>query len=940
MSSEDNNITIKSISKSLDTDIKFLTLALTMGKNKKNPSILEEKTIVVLLGNEKLFILFEDFREVKLEFDYNAITKIYLDFDNIYSLLICLDKSKLTSKRKLDAFHLFVKNRSMFIKSLICYHSIHNMELNGTVEELCIKKKKFFMENREESLLTKGLDMIHNNPDNFIKVFKNGAEFFLKDCIKEEKDNYYKMFTTKGEKEFLSYLIIEFSETILVEKFQVNKDDKDLYYYGYNNFLNYMRLYEKNTKFWITKYEFYNKKFNLNIDKSRWEGFKIEIRTATYENPIEKKREGSNENMVFLFLRRKFIPPFYDSYIDIMIVLKEPYEEDNFDFSYDAELIVETIADSIHFPQKTLTPNEYENILEAKIEALLLDEDTLDYYYSNLKIFGKECYKSACDYIYHLLTLYEKQNQEKVDVVKELLTDKIVSFNTTLDPSFDFSEYDKKYIRSNDIDTIIRDFEMKINIMNSNEYYNQVKSIWEVKLWRYLVFCVDGGICGDLLNLEKIISIYKKTMGLNPSIIYHTQIQVNNMLNIRIFNHKDQPMESKISTIINQVNEVKTFYYNERILNAMIKTGVLKSIQGIENDSSYANFLKYLLDNDPTVEFLKSLFHFLRDISVDFDVSSAEQALRKSLNSILSSLMAIYSNTKLCPITLILACKCLTILTCSDIDKNNKTKILQDDVIEHISNFLECQDEKLLFCSLKLLLNILPELQESIGEILYKNSKLIPRLIGVLAGTGVPKTFHSVKTIQSVVIVLMNLLRMQVTVVREKLCGERHRMFIGYLLRYINEEDSIGEKVSNLLVPLQKYIFEFLVDIIKKNSDTKKYMQETYGIVAILQDQAFKNLSFLRDLVKDPEKAQKMYGDLIDPTLKKLEMMLKFAFFFITGDKELIALIKTENEQRKNYFVDFINIGFDNKTKELVSKLAIPVCSIHNELNYIEEEDF
>jgi hypothetical protein len=173
---ENENIIIKSISRSFDTDIKYLSLALTLGKSKTNPSLFEEKRVVILLGKEKFFVLLEDFKEVKLEFEYNVITKIYLHSNNPYAMMICLDKTKLKWRKKYEAFHVFVKNRSTFVKSLICYHSIYNMEKLGILSEVQVREKFFFMEMKEGSLLNKGLDMIHNHPEGFRKESMKGAE--------------------------------------------------------------------------------------------------------------------------------------------------------------------------------------------------------------------------------------------------------------------------------------------------------------------------------------------------------------------------------------------------------------------------------------------------------------------------------------------------------------------------------------------------------------------------------------------------------------------------------------------------------------------------------------------------------------------------------------------------------------------------------------------
>jgi hypothetical protein len=137
---------------------------------------MEERQIVILLGKEKIFILIEDLKEVKLEFEYKAITKIYLHSNHPNAIMICLDKSKIEFDKKYNGFHIFVKNRLLFVKSIICYHSIYNMEKNGDVNELLLKEKPFFLDRREASLLNKGLEMIHNDPEGFKKVSTQGAE--------------------------------------------------------------------------------------------------------------------------------------------------------------------------------------------------------------------------------------------------------------------------------------------------------------------------------------------------------------------------------------------------------------------------------------------------------------------------------------------------------------------------------------------------------------------------------------------------------------------------------------------------------------------------------------------------------------------------------------------------------------------------------------------
>lgn len=92
-----------------------------------------------------------------------------------------------------------------------------------------------------------------------------------------------------------------------------------------------------------------------------------------------------------------------------------------------------------------------------------------------------------------------------------------------------------------------------------------------------------------------------------------------------------------------------------------------------------------------------------------------------------------------------LACRCLCIMSCSEADKSNKIKLMQENILEKISYYLDYPDEKLLYTSLKLFLNINSEIRSSISEVLYKNNTLIAKLTAVLAGSGIPKAIRSIR---------------------------------------------------------------------------------------------------------------------------------------------------------------------------------------------------
>ena len=103
-----------------------------------------------------------------------------------------------------------------------------------------------------------------------------------------------------------------------------------------------------------------------------------------------------------------------------MITLHDPYDNDcSYEISEESVLIVETLADSIFPTDVTTQKGDYTNVLESKLEALLLDEESVFYFYNVLGIVGKETYKIALDYVYKFLVMLEESNKEKISSIKK-----------------------------------------------------------------------------------------------------------------------------------------------------------------------------------------------------------------------------------------------------------------------------------------------------------------------------------------------------------------------------------------------------------------------------------------------------------------------------------------------------------------------------------------
>jgi hypothetical protein len=136
----------------------------------------------------------------------------------------------------------------------------------------------------------------------------------------------------------------------------------------------------------------------------------------------------------------------------------------------------------------------------------------------------------------------------------------------------------------------------------------------------------------------------------------------------------------------------------------------------------------------------------LKTVDEQSEANQGSGEKREYIN-IISSLSNIFKDRRRSVTTLILACKCLSILVSKETDKINKIKLLEEVEIiniiaEHLSYF--DYEEKLVLCCLELFSLVLPEASSRISHILYsQNVRLLDILKKFLTQTDVPGVFYS-----------------------------------------------------------------------------------------------------------------------------------------------------------------------------------------------------
>jgi hypothetical protein len=425
----------KSLGKSLKTDIKYVVIVsirfykidnkegfptLPNGTTSSTGTQFDKSTWkkILFISKEKIYILSEDMSRIIEQFRYENIKEIELDNKNSELATIYLrDQLKNTKGMR---FTVTCKYRGIFIKNLMCYYSVYFMHNFFSVKNLTVYTSADPIENKLKAAKLKGLS------SKYKLITQKSYDFFIKYSI---KDNYmnkaFKIQYGGDEKQHEQYFSsncdfsIEISEKEPMGKFDVQKDDRDLSFYAYNNFLIYMRNTAKTNRFWITKNKIYHKKYNLSEDSSQWEGWQIEARAS----------EPSCKNIIIIYLRRKFIPPYWDTFQNFSFILSEECSRDKFKINPCAYEVIELAANSIHVPM-SISGKDFQIFLKAKVDSLLVDEESLSFYQNSQQIIGKDVHKFGFEFLYSVLVYLEVAGnlKEKVQPIRQYIDAKVKSY--------------------------------------------------------------------------------------------------------------------------------------------------------------------------------------------------------------------------------------------------------------------------------------------------------------------------------------------------------------------------------------------------------------------------------------------------------------------------------------------------------------------------------
>ncbi len=593
---------------------------------------------------------------------------------------------------------------------------------------------------------------------------------------------------------------------------------------------------------------------------------------------------------MYYFLRRKFIPPFHETFNDIIIIVIENYSSDKGNFYFSNET-VETVDNLI----KSLAPMDVKvgnsitrKMIEKKIETFLVDGKALKFYKSedfeskysmlpsplkNGKPFDLEnITKLSNDFRIKLKTYYKDYSSihdfsvdfdpEIEDILRELgihmrLEDyekdlKYRSYKEIID--YPLKTYDKLFARKDAQDQIL--FESKVSFFLSQILVERV---------------FGNDILKDVLDLA-----VKKTEFLN-----HIREVLNFLVNFRMMDYDHQiKKDVEIPYIIEHKNDVKELFFNEKFLSLLISRNLLKDLQNVTSQVTYFKFLTFILQNKFSLKIFISICDYLEllkneapQIKAAGDIISNESesipTIIKNTSVILTAILNIFYSYKENPIITTIATKCLQNLLL--LDYENAKYFDQNDFYSILGEHLLSSDQSVVFNAIYLLV-LLTSKKYDQTKVIGGNKSLLYRLLNIFRGIKVANhSFHP-----EVILLLLKYFSRLIrnNTIKEILESDNNRKFIKYILRYLyNYESSfdVDDDCNLYYFDIHSALFKFLYNYVDQDAESKKYLENNFKIISLI-NKKFAEFNYIIDQIlnNNMKKENLLLTSLLENTLNFL----------------------------------------------------------------------
>jgi hypothetical protein len=290
----------------------------------------------------------------------------------------------------------------------------------------------------------------------------------------------------------------------------------------------------------------YYKKMNLTGDPASWEAWETHLRAGP-ARPGTGSDKVSERDIGIIAIRRKYIPPVMDT--SQVMVISYYGGKERWTSTRKFMLTPERIVDSLTAMSLCHVPDTL--VIQAKADALLLDEDGYGWFHKRLNIQPRamKMAKQFCAVIIRLLA-----STGVGDSLEQVLAELGPDFKVPADMEDPF--------------VIALRLEKASRGLPSDAPVSRFLD-WKRRVWRFLAFCVDGGVAPKSLKIETLVYQHSALVGYK-----RTQNMIGTLIETMLYLHAPGAEHQNGITLKAKLQNprlMSNFVYNERVMIRLLE---------------------------------------------------------------------------------------------------------------------------------------------------------------------------------------------------------------------------------------------------------------------------------------------------------------------------------------------------------------------------------
>lgn len=346
-------------------------------------------------------------------------------------------------------------------------------------------------------------------------------------------------------------------------------------------------LLQDEGKFYVLRNDPYTKRMNLAGDIASWHAWEMILRTETV-------------TLVCMLLRRSYVPPVCNGAQDIAVIMRCPSTEESRQKDprevdkriREARLIADTLcSDNPSFPV-------YHDIVQAKLDALLFDDDAVQWISSYLKLKPK-WRTEAKVFVRKLIQMYVDDATGGVD--GDVLTSRAEDVVVSADHDEEWAELEGEW-QAWTVERLIE--HMRDSGEGLRASSDEAENLWSMRVSRYLAWAMNGGLLGSRFTIDHVLEGLNQLSDENQKIANRA---LNFMLHCR---PRDMKIKFNAEESLQLKHTLQEFTYNntplsdaegssdavtfnENVMMALLRTDFIKKLfaKPIEYYRCLAKFL-------------------------------------------------------------------------------------------------------------------------------------------------------------------------------------------------------------------------------------------------------------------------------------------------------------------------------------------------------------